>query len=224
LHNLLARVFPELATCVPNIAASWVLDLLAKYPSAAKIAQARLASLEKIPYAPKAKVQALHQAARQSVASLRGPVAETLMRELVAAVQHSQAAESTLRQLLIKTYQTLPPGKHTHLTSIPGIGDTTAAILVAKIIDIDRFATPEHLVGYFAIFPEEHSSGVDLQGRPLPSSTRSMSPRGNHLVRAYLWMAALSGLRSNPALRALYRRPFAAQGRPEDCVTVPTHP
>jgi hypothetical protein len=108
LHNLLARVFPELAICVQNVAATWVLHLLSKYPSPAKMAQARLASLEKIPYAPKAKIQALHQAARQSVGSLRGPVAEALVRELVAAVQHSQAAESTLRQLLVKTYQALP--------------------------------------------------------------------------------------------------------------------
>ena len=215
LHNLLARVFPELATCVHNVAAAWVLELLAKFPSAAKIAQARLASLEKIPYAPKAKAQAVHQAAGQSVGSLRGPVAETLVRELVAAVQHSQASESTFRQLLIKTYEALPAGKHTHLTSIPGIGDTTAAILVAKIIDIDRFATPEALVGYFGIFPEEHSSGVDKEGRPLPPGTTAMSPRGNDLVRAYLWMAALSGLRSNPALRALYRR-LKAKGKRGD--------
>jgi transposase len=215
LHNLLARVFPELATCVPNIAAAWVLELLAKYPSAAKIGQARLASLEKIPYLSKAKAQALHQAAGQSVASLRGPVTETLVRELVASVQHSQASESTFRQLLIKTYQALPAAKHTHLTSIPGIGDTTAAILVAKIMDIDRFATPEALVGYFGIFPEEHSSGVDKEGKPLPAGTAVMSPRGNDLVRAYLWMAALSGLRSNPALRALYRR-LKAKGKRGD--------
>ena len=215
LHNLLARVFPELATCVPKVAATWVLELLAKYPSAAKIAQARLASLEKIPYAPKAKAQALHQAAEQSVGSLRGPVAETLVRELVAAVQHSQASESKLRQLLVKTYEMLPAGKHTHLTSIPGIGDTTAAILVAKIMDIDRFASPEDLVGYFGIFPEEHSSGVDKKGRPLPPGTMVMSPRGNDLVRAYLWMAALSGLRFNPALRALYRR-LKAKGKRGD--------
>jgi transposase len=215
LHNLLARVFPELATCVHNVAAAWVLELLTKYASAAKIAQARPASLEKIYHAPKAKAQAVHQAAGQSVASLRGPVAETLVRELVGAVQHSQASERTLRQLLIKTYQQLPATKHTHLTSIPGIGDATAAILVAKIIDIDRFASPEHLVGYFGIFPEEHSSGVDKKGRPLPPGTMVMSPRGNDLVRAYLWMATLSGLRSNPALRALYRR-LKAKGKRGD--------
>jgi transposase len=215
LHNLLARVFPELANYANNIAAVWVLDLLTKYPSAAKIGQARLATLQKIPYLSQAKAQALQQAASQSVASLRGAVAETLVRELVDEVRHSQAAASKLRDLLIKTYKTLPAGKHTHLTSIPSIGDASAAVLVAKIIAIDRFPTPEALVNYFGVFPEEHSSGVDKQGRPLPPGTMVMSPRGNDLVRAYLWMAALSGIRSNPALRALFRR-LRARGKRGD--------
>jgi transposase len=215
LHNLLARVFPELASFANNFAAAWVLELLTKYPSAAKIGQARLASLTKIPYLPKAKAQDLHQAAQQSVGTLRGEVAETLVRELVDEVRHSQAAESKIRQLLIKTYAALPAGNHSHLESIKGIGAATAAVLIAKIIDINRFDTPDELVGYFGVFPEEHSSGVDKKGRPLPPGTMVMSPRGNDLVRAYLWMAALSGVRSNPALRALFRR-LKAKGRRGD--------
>jgi transposase len=215
LHNLLARVFPELANLAQNFAAAWVLELLTKYPSAAKIGQARLTSLQNITYLPEAKAQQLHDAAVHSVGSFRGAVAETLVRQLVAEVRHSQATANAFRSLLTKTYEALPAGKHTHITSIPGIGTQTAAILVAKIIDIDRFATPEALVNYFGIFPEEHSSGVDKQGRPLPPGTMVMSPRGNDLVRAALWMAALSGLRSNPALRALYRR-LKARGKRGD--------
>jgi transposase len=215
LHNLLARVFPELALFARNFAAAWVLELLTKYPSAAKIGQARLASLIKIPYLPKAKAEDMHQAARQSVGTLRGAVAETLVRELVGQVRHSQSAESQLRELLIATYQALPEGKHMHLTSIPGIGATSAAVLVAKIMDIDRFATPDDLVGFFGVFPEEHSSGVDKKGRPLSPGTLVMSPRGNDLVRGTLWMAAMAGLRGNPALRALYRR-LRAKGKRGD--------
>src|SRR5262249_2446976 len=45
LHNLLARVFPELATLTDDIAAGWVLRLLEKYPTAERIAGAHLASL-----------------------------------------------------------------------------------------------------------------------------------------------------------------------------------
>jgi transposase len=215
LHLHLARVFPELANVTNNFAAAWVLELLNQYPSAAKIAQARLTSLEKIPYLAKDKAQKVQQAAAHSIGSLRGAVAEGLVRNLVDAVRHSQVMESKLRQLLKETYAALPAGKHTHLASIPGIGDQTAAILVAKIIDIDRFATPEALVGYFGIFPERHTSGVDKKGRPLPPGTLVMSPRGNDLVRAALWMAALSGVRANPALRALYRR-LKARGKRGD--------
>src|SRR5262249_24060681 len=50
LHNLMARVFPELATLAHDFAARWVLTLLDKYPTAERIAQARLASIGKIPH------------------------------------------------------------------------------------------------------------------------------------------------------------------------------
>src|SRR5208337_764090 len=50
LHNLLARVFPELATLTEDLSAAWVLDLLDHYPNADRIARARLQTLQKIPY------------------------------------------------------------------------------------------------------------------------------------------------------------------------------
>src|SRR5262249_33126506 len=90
--------------------------------------------------------------------------------------------------------------------TIPGIGPATAAILVAKIVDIDRFATPDSVVNYFGIFPEEDSSGVDKQGRPRPPGTMRMSRKGNDLARASLWNAARAAIVHNPAVRALYRR------------------
>jgi hypothetical protein len=80
-----------------DLAARWVLRLLDKYPSAERIAQARLGSLEKIPYLPQDKAQPLHQAAQHSVASLRGEVAETLIRDLVDQVRHCQQTEQKMR-------------------------------------------------------------------------------------------------------------------------------
>jgi transposase len=215
LHNLLARVFPELATLTKDIAAGWVLQLLDKYPTAPRIAQARLSSLEKIPYLPQEKAGALHQAAQRSVGSLQGDLAEELVRELVAQLRHCQAAEHKLRQLLLSAHSALPSSGHVNLTSIPGIGAATAAVLTAKITNIDRFETPEDLVGYFGIFPQEASSGVDPQGQPLPQATMHMSHKGNDLVRAYLYNAAFSAVQHNPAVRALYRR-LRARGKRSD--------
>ena len=45
LHNLLARVFPELANLTDDLSASWVLHLLDHYPTAQRTGQARLARL-----------------------------------------------------------------------------------------------------------------------------------------------------------------------------------
>src|SRR5271157_1724149 len=63
LHNLLARVFPELATLTEDIGVGWVLKLLDKYPTAERIAAAHRSSLEKIPYLQAEQAEALHQAA-----------------------------------------------------------------------------------------------------------------------------------------------------------------
>jgi transposase len=215
LHNLLARVFPELATLANDFSARWVLQLLDKYPTPQRIAQARLASLEKIPHLPQDKAEPLHLAAQQSVGSLSGAVAETLVRDLVTQVRHCQHAEQKMRQLLTTAFADLPASGHVQLVSIPGIGAATAAVLTAKIVDIDRFDMPDHLVGYFGTFPEENSSGVDKQGNPLPAGTLCMSRKGNDLVRHYLWNAARVGIRYNPALRALYRR-LKAKGKRGD--------
>jgi hypothetical protein len=88
-------------------------------------------------------------------------------------------------------------------------------VLIAQTIDINRFATPDQFVGYFGVFPEENSSGVDKYGNPLPPGTLRMSRKGNDLVRHYLWNAARSAIRHNPAIHALYSR-LKAKGKRGD--------
>jgi hypothetical protein len=65
------------------------------------------------------------------------------------------------------------------------------------------------LVAYFGVLPTEASSGVDRDGQPRCPRRWVLSRRGNDLVRRYLWMAALSAARHNPAVRALYARVVA---------------
>jgi len=215
LHNIVARSFPELAALTEDLGAAWVLELLDRYPTAQCIAQTSLAALLTIPYLSREQAQAVHQAASQSVASLSGPVAEAMVRDLVADVRHCQKGEATLRRLLTDTFDKLPESPHVQVVTIPGIGAATAAVLVAKIQEIDRFATADQLVNYFGIFPEENRSGVDKQGNPLPAGQQHMSRKGNDLVRGYLWNAARVAIRYNPAVRALYRR-LRARGKRGD--------
>jgi transposase len=203
LHNLLARVFPELATFVADLQTGWVLQLLDKYPTPAQLARRRLTTLIALPHVKQEKAEAIHQAAAVSVASFTGETAAALVRQLVMQLRQSSAIISELKKLMTGAYGQLPPNR---LDSIPGIGTATAAVLTAKMVTIERFGRPESLVSYFGIFPEEDSSGVDRDGRPKIRRQQRMSPKGNDLVRKYLWNAALTAIVHNPAVKALYAR------------------
>jgi transposase len=206
LHNLLARVFPELATLVPELKASWVLALLARWPTPQRLAHAKPRSLAAIRYLKAEKGAAIQQAAQHSVGSLQGEIAETLVRKTVRQIASSQATEKHLHKLMCQAFHALPDGAHKLLPTITGIGVATAAAIVAKVVSIDYFATPAQLVSYFGVFPEENTSGYDRRGRPVPPGTIAMSAQGNDLVRRYLWMAAQTATLHNPAIRALFAR------------------
>jgi transposase len=204
LHQLLARTCPELAMLVRDISTGWVLELLARYPTARLLASTTEGDLRAIPYLPHGRIQDLLAAARNSIGSLVGAVAEDLVRDQVRQVRDIQARQKRLESWLVSAYRALPTDNH--LATIPGIGDVTAAILTAFLIDVDRFETPGRLVNYFGVLPVEASSGVERDGTPRGPKRYKMSSRGNDLVRRYLWMAALAAAKHNPACRALYGR------------------
>ena len=206
LHNTLARVFPELATMLPKLAAGYVLRLLAAYPTAQRIAAARIGSLQKIRGMRAGKAEQLHRAAAQTIGLWQDEFAEQAIAQLVRQVQQSQQAERQWKQLIQQAYDLLPPGGQLQLSTIPGIGKVGAAVLTAKIICIDRFEQPEQLVSYFGTFPQECTSGVDRRGRKHPPGSMVMSAQGNDLVRKFLWMSAKCASRHNPAVRPLYAR------------------
>ena len=204
LHQLLALAFPELALVVKDISLGWVLEMLNRYPASALLAAASAADLAAIPYLPDKHITALLEHARSSVGSLAGEAIAELVRDQVRQLRDACARQHRLEGLLVAAYRVLP--KANHIDTIKGIGVVTAAVLTALILDIDRFATAGKLVAYFGVLPIEMSSGIDRDGQPRGSRRWVMSKRGNDLVRRYLWMAALSAVQCNPAVRALYRR------------------
>jgi transposase len=206
-HHLLALTFPELALLTKDLSAGWVLELVHRYPTAPLLAGATPTDLAQIAYLPDRHVAVLLEHARTSVASLDGPTAAELLREQVRQLRDVGARQKRLENLLVAASQALPAVNH--LATIPGIGDVTAAVLTAFLLDIDRFATPSKLVAYIGVVPIEVSSGVDRDGQARTPRRYVMSRRGNDLVRRYLWMAALSAIRCNPAVRALYARVVA---------------
>ena len=206
LHETLSAVFPELATLVYDVAAGWVLTLLMKYPTPQRIAAARRRSLQAIPHFQQRLAEKIQTAARNSMGALQGDIAEQVVRQLAQALLDSLAAEKAWKTLLEKAFDALPEGPHRQIDSILGIGKLTAAAIVATAVDVDRFETEDHFVGYYGVFPEEFSSGVDKFGRPVPPGKKRMCRKGNDLVRGLLWNCAKNAAKTNPAVAALYAR------------------
>jgi transposase len=86
------------------------------------------------------------------------------------------------------------------LTSIPGIGDLTAAKLLAECRDLRAFHDVRQLVAFAGLNPRHHTSGSSIHKKPILSRT------GSAALRAALYMPALSAMRFNPLLRAFADR------------------
>ncbi len=100
LHNLLARVFPELALLAADLKARWVLRLLEQYPTPARLARARRTALTAIPFLTDDTADKLQAQAATTVASFIGDTAATLVGQLVTQLRDSLAQEDRLHDLM----------------------------------------------------------------------------------------------------------------------------
>lgn len=210
LHNMLARAFPELATLVPDIASVSILNLLEKYPTAKRLAAAKLETLCKLPHVKPELAAKLHQAAKVSTASLQNETSELLIKQKVKAIVAERKNQDDIGKIVQNAVENLPVGPHRRLRTICVIGPQTEAALIAKVICIKRFRSANALIGYFGIFPEEVDvSGINKDGTPKTGTESRMSRKGNDLVRRLLYTAAQNAARFNPPVRALFARLMA---------------
>lgn len=89
------------------------------------------------------------------------------------------------------------------LESIPGIGKDTALRILAEIGDVRQFRSGQSVAAYAGLSPRKHTSGTSIRGRT------HITKAGNRRLRAALYMPAMSAVRHNSLVRALYQRLLA---------------
>lgn len=82
------------------------------------------------------------------------------------------------------------------LDSIPGIAETTAALLLSEITDIKQYRSARQVAAYAGLVPRERQSGSSVCGR-----TR-LSKIGNARLRRALYFPAITALRCSPFFQA----------------------
>lgn len=103
------------------------------------------------------------------------------------------------------------------ITSIPGMGNTTAAKVLAYLGDVRRFSNGKALAAFIGVTPRLRLSGSSVRGR----STISRS--GHALMRHSLFMPALVALRHNPLVRVFGGRLRQAGLAPKAVVAACMH-
>ena len=86
------------------------------------------------------------------------------------------------------------------LVSVKGIGELTAAKLLAEVRALTAFSDVRQLVAYAGLNPRQRQSGSSVRGQSHISKTGSAS------IRAALHMPAVVAQRHNPILRIYAER------------------
>lgn len=81
------------------------------------------------------------------------------------------------------------------LRSIPGLGNTTVAKVLAYAGDVRRFTNAKALAAFIGVTPRQRLSGSSVKGRTMMSRT------GHAALRKALYMPGLVARRHNPVLK-----------------------
>jgi transposase len=154
------------------------------------------------------RLDALHGMRTQEVNRLAAGVAVAAVRTSIEAVVAHLEAQIAHVQQLIRQHLDQYPGLRAQrdlLTTIPGIGEATAAVLLAELFD-KPYTSARQAAAFAGLVPRLVESGT-LRGRA------RLSKIGPGRLRKALYFPAVTALRCNPTIRAVRQR-LQAAGKP----------
>jgi transposase len=199
--SILDRVFPEYETLFSSVFLKSSRALLKEAVSAQEIADFDLAELTDLLHKAsrghfgQPKAEAIQNVARQSVGV--GFLVDAVRVQMHCLLQQIDLLQEQVAQLdhaLAELMDQIPQ----HITSIPGIGLATGAVILGEIGDVHRFDSVDKLVAYAGIDPAVYQTGQ------FQASQVHMSKRGSPYLRHALWLAATVAVQHDPELQAFY--------------------
>ena len=192
LKNLLGsvadRAFPELAGLFSDGDCATARAILAEFGSAERVAHTDIRTLTRVVREAsrgrfgRAKAEEVKAAARASVGT--SFAADALAFEAAHICGLIAHLDKEVARLEAEIARLLDPEVGSLLRSIPGVGETCAAVIAAEIGDPDRFDDPKKLMAYAGMDSSKSQSGKRDDGR------QHMSKRGSAPLRCALMLAA----------------------------------
>lgn len=203
LLTILDRVFPEYEKVFSNVFVASSRAILQEAVSAQEFADFDLQELADLlaktsrsRFGMEKAVQ-LQEKARQSIGvGFLTDAVQMEMRCLLAQMELLEDQEQAVEQSLEELMESIPQ----FITTIPGIGLSTGAAILAEIGDVHRFENEEKLVAFAGIDASVSQSGQ------FNATEMHMSKRGSPYLRLALWQAASMCLIHNVELREYYHK------------------
>jgi len=194
LESVVYNANPEALIYCKDGMPDWILKLLKSYPTASRLAKAKIKSVAKIPYISSERARNLVAAAKKSVACTTDKVTEQLVIATVKQIIH-------LKKVIKRQSEIMANECSIHevelLKTFKGISDYSAIGLILNMEAVERFASTKKLASYFGIHPVYKKSGDGTWGI-------HMSKKGRKEPRHILFMVAMSAIKCNPLIRSIY--------------------
>jgi transposase len=216
LHRALDLTFPEFTRLVSSLDTELATTLLMRCQTAMQFATQPLRQLSRLVYDGRHQVgqklaSELVQSARVSVGKHHSPAYRRQVQEFCSDIATFRSRIRELDDEIRRTLKRHETGLL--LTTIDGIGETTAARLIAELGDITKFESADALAAFVGVVPALSQSG---KRTPLRAPTGRL---GDARLRAKLWMPTLAAVKHNPWLRAFYDRLIARGKLPKVALT-----
>lgn len=206
LHRLVDLGFPEATRYLRRLDSELACAILHDYPTARAFQGVSVKRLAKLRYDGRHKVgeelaAQLIEAAAHSVGAHHGDVYRVQVRY---TCEDLGVLRRRIRELDRDIEKKL--GEHevgSLLTTIDGIGPTTAARVIARLGDPAVFESAGAVSSFVGVVPAINQSGKKQGNRA------GITSIGDAELRSALWMPTLSAVRKNPWLKAHYERLLA---------------
>lgn len=201
LTRIIEIMFPELEDCVYSINQKSTIALLYEFPSKELIANAHLTRLTNVlkdnsrgKYS-KDKALEIRNAAINSI----GTSSDASSFELVQTIDMINFYSSKIDDLDAKIKDIMIE-LESPILSIPGISYNLGSIILAEIVDINRFDTSSQLQAFAGLDPATHQSGKFI------ANGVSMVKRGSPYLRWAILNAARLVAMRDPCFKDYYQR------------------
>ncbi|MFN5415688.1 MAG: IS110 family transposase [Flavobacteriia bacterium] len=131
---------------------------------------------------------------------------ENTVKRIKARIKFFNKQEAEIKRDIEQAKDEEVKSKLKKITTIPGVGDLTATIILAETNGFELIKNKKQLTSYAGLDIKEKQSGTSIKGKP------RISKKGNRSIRKAMHLPALAAIKHDENYKAIYNRLVSKNG------------